>query len=86
MPQAIAGRSGTGLQLKQTKIGARVVRHACAMTFPLTEAAVTGPVVRTILAADRGPRTADRECFCQACDRDPGPNRTKAAGQVSPTR
>ena len=36
------------LQLKLIKIGARVVRHARAITFQLTEVAVTGPMVRAI--------------------------------------
>jgi hypothetical protein len=43
----------TGLQLKLIKIGARVVRHARAMSFKLAEVAVTGPMVRTILAEIR---------------------------------
>jgi hypothetical protein len=38
----------TSLQLK---LGARVVRHAQAITFQLAEVAVTGPMVRAILAA-----------------------------------
>jgi hypothetical protein len=41
----------TSLQLKLIKIGARVVRHARAITFQLAEVAVTGPMVRAILAA-----------------------------------
>jgi hypothetical protein len=41
----------TSLQLKLIKIGARVVRHAPAITFQLAEVAVTGPMVRAILAA-----------------------------------
>ena len=40
-----------GLQLKLIKIGARIVRHARAITFQLAEVAVTGPMVRAILAA-----------------------------------
>ena len=35
------------------KIGARVVRHARAITCQLAEVAVTGPMVRAILAANR---------------------------------
>ena len=35
------------------KIGARVVRHARAITCQLAEVAVTGPMVRAILAAIR---------------------------------
>ena len=36
---------------KLIKMGARVVRHARATTFQLAEVAVTGPMVRAILAA-----------------------------------
>ena len=43
----------TSLQLKLIKIGARVVRHARAITFQLAEVAVTGPMVRAILATIR---------------------------------
>jgi len=41
----------TSLQLKLIKIGARVVRHARAITFQLAEVAVTGLMVRAILTA-----------------------------------
>jgi hypothetical protein len=51
LPEAIADWSLTSLQLKLIKIGARVVRHARAITFQLAEVAVTGPMVRAILAA-----------------------------------
>jgi hypothetical protein len=51
LPEAMADWSLTSLQLKLIKIGARVVRHARAITFLLAEVAVTGPMVRTILAA-----------------------------------
>ena len=44
----MADRSLTSLQLKLIKIGARVVRHARAITFQLAEVAVTGPTVRAI--------------------------------------
>ena len=53
LPEAMAGWSLTSLQLKLIKIGARVVRHARAITFQLAEVAVTGPMVRAILAAIR---------------------------------
>ena len=43
----------TSLQLKLIKIGGRVVRHARAITFQLAEVAVTGVMVRVILAAIR---------------------------------
>jgi Transposase DDE domain group 1 len=51
--EAMAAWSLTGLQLKLIKIGARVVRHARAITFQLAEVAVTGPMVRAIRAAIR---------------------------------
>jgi len=53
LPEAMADWSLTGLQLKLIKIGARVARHSRAMTFQLAEVAVTGPMVRAILAAIR---------------------------------
>ena len=43
----------TGLQRKLIKIRARVVRHACDITFQLAEVAIIGPMVRTIPAAIR---------------------------------
>jgi hypothetical protein len=51
LPEEMADWSLTSLQLKLIKIGARVVRHARAITFQFSEVAVTGPMVRTILAA-----------------------------------
>ena len=53
LPEAMSDRSLTSLQLKRIKIGARVVRHARAITFQLAEVAVTGPMVRAILPAIR---------------------------------
>ena len=53
LPEAIADWSLTSLQLKLIKIRARVLRHARAITFQLAEVAVTGPMVRAILAAIR---------------------------------
>ena len=53
LPEAMADWSLTSLQLKLIKIGARVVRHARAITFQLAEVAVTGPMVRAILTAIR---------------------------------
>jgi len=47
----MADWSLTSLKLKLIKIGARVVRHARAVTFQLAEVVVTGPMVRAILAA-----------------------------------
>ena len=43
----------TSLQLKLIKFGARIVRHARAITLQLAEIAVTGAVGRAILAAIR---------------------------------
>ena len=57
LPEAMADWSLTSLQLKLIKIGARVVRHARAITFQLAEVAVTGAMVRAILAAIRRLRT-----------------------------
>ena len=53
LPEEMAQWSLTSLQLKLIKIGARVIRHARAITFQLAEVAVTGPMVRAILAAIR---------------------------------
>ena len=53
LPKAMVDWSLTSLQLKLIKIEARVVRHARAITFQLAEVAVTGPMVRAILAAIR---------------------------------
>ncbi len=53
LPRAMADRSLTSLRLKLIKIGARVMRHARAIPVPLAGVAVTGPVVRPILAAIR---------------------------------
>jgi len=57
LPETMADWSLTSLQLKLIKMGARVVRHARAITFQLAEVAVTGPMVRAILAAIRRLRT-----------------------------
>jgi hypothetical protein len=46
-------RRGISLQLKLIKLGARVVRHARAITLQLAEVAVTSPMVRAILTAIR---------------------------------
>ncbi|PIL16330.1 hypothetical protein P775_25010 [Puniceibacterium antarcticum] len=51
LPEAMTDWSLTSLQLKLIKIGARVMRHARAITFQLAEVAVTGPMLRAILAA-----------------------------------
>ena len=46
----MADWSLTSLQLKLIKIDARMVRHARASTFQLTEVTVTGAMVRAIIA------------------------------------
>lgn len=51
LPEEMADRSLTSLQLKLIKIGARVLCHARAVTFQLAQVAVSGPMVRAILAA-----------------------------------
>lgn len=51
--EVIVDWSLTSLQVKQIKIGARLVRHARAIIFQLVEVPVTGLMVRTILAAIR---------------------------------
>ena len=53
LPEAMANWSLSSLQLKLIKIGARVVRHARAIIFQLAEVAVTGPMIRAVLAAIR---------------------------------
>lgn len=50
LPEPMAEWSLTSLQLKLIKIGARVVRHARAIIFQLAEAAVSGPMVRAVIA------------------------------------
>jgi len=57
LPEAMADWSLTSPQPKLINICARVVRHARAITFQLAEVAVTGPMVRAILAAIRRLRT-----------------------------
>lgn len=47
----MADWSLTSLQVNLVKVGVRVVRHARATTFQLAEIAVTGAMVRAILAA-----------------------------------
>lgn len=51
--EAMADWSLTSLQLKLIKIGARVVRHARAITFQLAEVVATGSMVRAVLCAIR---------------------------------
>jgi len=51
LPEPMTDWSLTSLQLKLIKIGARVVRHARAITFQLAEVAVSGPMVSAVIAA-----------------------------------
>nr|WP_255471672.1 transposase [Poseidonocella sp. HB161398] len=51
LPEPMDEWSLTSLQLKLIKIGARVVWHARAITFQLAEVAVSGPMVRAVIAA-----------------------------------
>lgn len=50
-PEEMAEWSLTSLQTRLIKIGARVVRHARAITFLLAEVAVSGDLFNRILAA-----------------------------------
>ena len=51
LPEEMADWSLTSLQTRLIKIGARVVRHARAITFQLAEVAVCGSLFNSILAA-----------------------------------
>ena len=51
LPEAIADWSLTSLQIRLIKIGARVVRHARAITFQLAEVAISGDLFNRVLAA-----------------------------------
>lgn len=51
LPEEMADWSLTRLQTRLSKIGARIVRHARAVTFQLAEVAVIGALFRRILAA-----------------------------------
>ena len=51
LPEPMVDWSLKSLQLKLIKIGARVVRHARAITFQLAEVADKGPMIRAILTA-----------------------------------
>jgi hypothetical protein len=51
LPQEMADWSLTSLQTRLIKIGARVVRHARAITFQLAEVAVSGDLFNRILKA-----------------------------------
>jgi hypothetical protein len=51
LPEEVADWSLTSLQTRLIKIGARVVRHARAITFQLAEVGVTGDLFNRILSA-----------------------------------
>ena len=51
LPEEIATWSLTSLQTRLIKIGARVVRHARAMTFQLAEVIISSDLFHRILAA-----------------------------------
>ena len=51
LPEEIADWSLTSLQTRLIKTGARVVRHARAITFQLAEVAVSGNLFNRVLAA-----------------------------------
>jgi hypothetical protein len=53
LPEAMVDWSLTSVQLKLIKFEARVLRHASAITFQLTDVAVSCAMVRTLLAAIR---------------------------------
>ncbi|SFC44702.1 hypothetical protein SAMN04488094_10514 [Tropicimonas isoalkanivorans] len=77
---AMADWSLTNLQLKLIKIGARVVRHARTITFQLAEVAVTGPMVRAILAAIRRVRAPS------TCAWSTTPPKLNEHGSIGPPR
>jgi len=56
LPEEMADWSLTSLQTHLIKTGARVVRHARAITFQLAEVAVSGDLFRRILMAIHGLR------------------------------
>jgi hypothetical protein len=51
LPEELANWSLSSIQTRLIKIGARVVRHARAITFQLAEVAVSGDLLNRILAA-----------------------------------
>ena len=57
LPEEMADWSLTSPQTRLIKIGARVVRHARAITFQLAEVAVSGALFRQILTAIQRLRT-----------------------------
>lgn len=50
LPEATEDRSVTSLRMNPVRIGLRVLSRACAVTFDLAKVAVTGQIVRTVLA------------------------------------
>ena len=73
LPEAMADWSLASVQLKLIKIEARVLRHASAITFQLTDVAVSFTMVRTLLAAIR---RLPAPTLCSDCD--PGSNLTRS--------
>ena len=69
LPEAMADWSLTSLQLKLIKVGARVVRHARAITSQLAES--RSPA---LWCAPSSPPSADCERRRYVHDRDPDPN------------
>ena len=51
LPEEMADWSLTSLQTRLIKIGARVVRHARAITFQMAEVAISGDLFNRILTA-----------------------------------
>jgi len=73
LPEAMANWSLTSPQLKLIKMGARVVRHSRAITDPHAEVAVTGAMIRVILAAIhrlRAPPSCPRRRQLPCCKRN----------------
>ena len=58
LPEQIADWSLASLQTRLIKIGARVVRHARATTFQLSEVTVNGALFNSIITAIQRLRTA----------------------------
>ena len=81
LPEAMADWSLTSLQLKLIKIGARVVRHARAITFQLAEAGGHRPDGAS--HPHRNPPITGAAIMRMILKL---PTRTKVARQVCPTR
>ena len=75
LPEILAGWSLTSLQLKLIEIVNRAIRHARAITFQLSEVAITGPIVRL-----SSPRSNASERRRHAPDYDPKTNVSSSKG------